>query len=167
MFPRHLHFLLIAALPCAARAAERGQEEFEKKIRPLLEQYCFDCHADGVDKGDFTFDEHKDYAALRSDFKLWDHVRQQLVTHVMPPEKKPAPVIEERDAMVAWIDDAVFWFDPARPDPGHVTLRRLNRNEYNNTVRDLLFVDTRPAREFPPDDTGYGYDNIGDVLSLS
>lgn len=165
--PRLTSCLLLAVLAAPLHAAERGHEGFEKKIRPLLEQYCFDCHADGMDKGDFTFDKHKDYAALRKDMKLWDHVRQQLVTHVMPPEKKPAPSIQERDEMVAWIDDAVFWFDPARPDPGHVTLRRLNRNEYNNTVRDLLFVDTRPAREFPPDDTGYGYDNIGDVLSLS
>ena len=162
---RPLTLLFLAT--ATAFAAERGQEGFEQKIRPLLEHYCYDCHADGVDKGDFTFDKHPDYASLRRDLKFWDHVRQQLVTHVMPPEKKPAPNLQERDDLVAWIDDAVFWFDPARPDPGHVTWRRLNRNEYNNTVRDLLFVDSRPAREFPPDDTGYGYDNIGDVLSLS
>ena len=156
-----------ALLPAAEPLALRGQAEYEKTIQPLLVQYCFDCHADGVDKGDFTFDEHADYASLRGDMRFWDHVRQQLVTHVMPPEKKPKPTLEQRDAMVAWIDDAIFWFDPAKQDPGHVTYRRLNRTEYNNTVRDLLFVDTRPAREFPPDDTGYGYDNIGDVLSLS
>lgn len=165
--PRLTPCVLLAAVPGLLSAAERGEEVFEKKIRPMLEQFCFDCHADGMDKGNFTFDKHKEYAALRKDMKLWDHVRQQLVTHVMPPEKKPTPSIQERDEMVAWIDDAIFWFDPARPDPGHVTLRRLNRIEYNATVRDLLFVDTRPAREFPPDDTGYGYDNIGDVLSLS
>ena len=159
--------LLLPLAATTALAAERGQDSFEQKIRPLLEQYCYDCHADGVDKGDFTFDEHADYASLRRDLKLWDHVRQQLVTHVMPPEKKPAPNLQERDALVAWIDDNIFWFDPSKPDPGHVTWRRLNRTEYNNTVRDLLFVDSRPAREFPPDDTGYGYDNIGDVLSLS
>ena len=162
---RFLPLLSLAAV--SALAAERGHEGFEQKIRPLLEQYCYDCHADGVDKGNFTFDKHSDYASLRRDMKFWDHVRQQLVTHVMPPEKKPAPSLQERDAMVAWIDDAIFWFDPAKPDPGHVTWRRLNRTEYNNTVRDLLYVDSRPAREFPPDDTGYGYDNIGDVLSLS
>lgn len=162
---RYLPLLPLAT--ATALAAERGQQDFEQKVRPLLEQYCYDCHADGVDKGDFSFDEHTDYASLRRDLRLWDHVRQQLVTHVMPPEKKPAPNLQERDAMVAWIDDAIFWFDPAKPDPGHVTWRRLNRNEYNNTVRDLLYVDSRPAREFPPDDTGYGYDNIGDVLSLS
>ncbi|SKB04155.1 Ca-dependent carbohydrate-binding module xylan-binding [Prosthecobacter debontii] len=164
--------VLLSSLPLAsAFAAEplatRGQAAYEQKIKPMLVQYCFDCHADGMDKGNFTFDKYTDYTALRADMKFWDHVRQQIVTHVMPPEKKEKPSLEQRDEMVAWIDDAIFWFDPARPDPGHVTYRRLNRTEYNNTVRDLLLVDSRPAREFPPDDTGYGYDNIGDVLSLS
>jgi len=162
-----LLFLLPVVAPAAEALATRGQATYEQKIKPMLEQYCFDCHADGMDKGNFTWDKHTDYTALRADMKFWDHVRQQIVTHVMPPEKKDKPSLMQRDEMVAWIDDAIFWFDPTKPDPGHVTYRRLNRTEYNNTVRDLLYVDTRPAREFPPDDTGYGYDNIGDVLSLS
>ncbi|MEQ1749767.1 MAG: DUF1592 domain-containing protein [Prosthecobacter sp.] len=168
-----LRFLFLLCLPAmAAPAADalatRGQAAFDQKIKPLLEQFCYDCHSDGTDKGDFAFDEHKDYAALRADFVLWDHVRQQMVTHVMPPEKKKEkPTLQQRDDIVAWIDDSIFWFDPTKPDPGHVTARRLNRTEYNNTVRDLLYVDTQPAKEFPPDDTGYGFDNIGDVLSLS
>jgi hypothetical protein len=171
MFLRVSLLLISAAWTAAAVAAEplavRGKDAYEQKIRPLLEQYCFDCHADGVEKGDFTFDKFKDYTALRADMTFWDHVRQQVVTHVMPPEKKDKPSLEQRDEIVAWIDDAIFWFDPDKPDPGHVTYRRLNRSEYNNTVRDLVMVDSRPANEFPPDDTGYGYDNIGDVLSLS
>jgi hypothetical protein len=153
--------------PAADALATRGQAAFDQKIKPLLEKYCYDCHSDGTDKGDFTLDEHTDYAAMRADFVLWDHVRQQLITHVMPPEKKDKPTLQERDDLVAWIDDSVFWFDPTKPDPGHVTARRLNRTEFNNTIRDLLYVDTRPAKEFPPDDSGYGFDNIGDVLSLS
>jgi hypothetical protein len=155
------------AAPAADALATRGQAAFDQKIKPLLEKYCYDCHSDGTDKGNFTLDEHTDYAAMRADFVLWDHVRQQLITHVMPPEKKDKPTLQERDDLVAWIDDAVFWFDPTKPDPGHVTARRLNRTEFNNTIRDLLYVDTRPAKEFPPDDSGYGFDNIGDVLSLS
>ncbi|MBX7206781.1 MAG: DUF1592 domain-containing protein [Verrucomicrobiaceae bacterium] len=148
-------------------AAARGEAEFKNKVEPLLEKYCFDCHSDGVEKGDFAFDEHKTFADLRADMVLWDHARHMLATHVMPPEKKPRPTLAERDAILAWIDDAVFWFDPAKIDPGHVTARRLNRTEYNNTIRDCLLVDLRPADEFPPDDTGYGFDNIGDVLTLS
>src|SRR5712691_2636458 len=55
----------------------------------------------------------------------------------------------------------------SKPDPGRVTARRLNRYEYNNTIRDLLSINFRPADDFPADDYGYGFDNIGDVLSLS
>lgn len=167
-----LRYILFFWLPyLAASAADpqatRGQVAFDQKIKPILEKYCFDCHSDGVDKGNFVFDEHTDFAALRADVVMWDHVRQQIVTHVMPPEKKEKPSLQERDDLLAWIDDSVFWFDPNKPDPGHVTTRRLNRTEYNNTVRNLLYVYTNPANDFPPDDTGYGFDNIGDVLSVS
>jgi mono/diheme cytochrome c family protein len=155
------------ALPCLISAAERGQEAYNQRILPLLQKYCYDCHGDGTDKGDFALDEYPEYSKLIADKVLWDHARQQLVTHVMPPEKKDKPSLPERDEIVSWIDSTVFWFDPQKIDPGHVTFRRLNRTEYNNTIRDLLMVDMRPANEFPPDDTGYGYDNIGDVLSVS
>jgi hypothetical protein len=162
--------LLVAAAASAADTplATRGQDTYGPQIQPLLEQFCYDCHSDGVRKGKFALDEHKDYTSLRADLKHWDHVRQMLVTHVMPPVGKKAPTLEQRDALVQWIDDNVFWFDPAKPDPGHVVMRRLNRDQYDNTIRDLLFLyDQRPSEEFPPDDTGYGYDNIGAVLSVS
>ena len=163
---RRLTFACIA-LPCLISAAERGQDTYNQRILPLLQKYCYDCHGDGTDKGDFALDEYPEYSKLIADKVLWDHARQQLVTHVMPPEKKDKPSLPERDEIVSWIDSTVFWFDPQKIDPGHVTFRRLNRTEYNNTIRDLLMLDMRPATEFPPDDTGYGYDNIGDVLSVS
>lgn len=166
LFP--LTFALLAtAAASAAAATHRGAASYEKDIRPILEQVCFDCHADGVDKGDFAFDTNPDLNALLSDLPLWDLVRQQLTTHVMPPENKDQPTLQQRDDLVRWIDDNIFWMDPAKPDPGQVTRRRLNRSEYNNTIRDLLHLDTRPADAFPPDDSGYGFDTIGDVLSIS
>lgn len=164
--PRRLT-LACLAFSSVLTAAERGEEAYQKRILPLLQNFCYDCHGDGSDKGDFALDEYPDYKQLVADKVLWDHTRQQLVTHVMPPEKKDKPTLVERDAMVAWIDDTVFWFDPQKIDPGHSTNRRLNRTEYNHSVRDLLLLDLRPANDFPPDDTGYGYDNIGDVLSIS
>jgi mono/diheme cytochrome c family protein len=163
-----LSLLLLSAAPDTAAAdPHRGAADYEKRIRPILEQVCFDCHADGVDKGDFAFDAAKDLNSLLSDLHLWDLVRQQLTTHVMPPEGKDQPTLQQRDDVVRWIDDNVFWMDPEKPDPGQVTRRRLNRVEYNNTIRDLLYLDTRPADAFPPDDSGYGFDTIGDVLSVS
>lgn len=151
----------------AVGAELRGQAEYQSKILPMLEHYCFDCHADGVAKGDFAFDEVADLTALFADLRLWDHVRQQVTTHVMPPENKDQPALDQRDALISWIDDNIFWVDPTHPDPGAITRRRLNRVEYQNTMRDLLFTQSRPADKFPLDDTGYGFDTIGDVLSIS
>lgn len=164
--PRRLTVAFIA-FSSVLTAAERGQDAYNQRILPLLQKFCYDCHGDGMDKGDFALDEYPEYSKLVADKVLWDHTRQQLATHVMPPEKKDKPSLSERDEIVAWIDDTVFWFDPQKIDPGHITYRRLNRTEYDNTIRDLLLSDTRPASQFPPDDTGYGYDNIGDVLTMS
>ena len=87
----------------------------------------------------------------------------------MPPPKEakaipPANVVKP---IVAWLDYKLNYVDCNGPhDPGRVTFRRLNRIEYNNTIRDLVGVDFKPAKDFPADDVGYGFDNIGDVLSL-
>lgn len=161
-------FLSVTACASAQAAAGRGEEAYKKTILPLLEQYCYDCHSDGVRKGKFALDEHDGYAAMLGDLDFWDHVRQMLVTHVMPPVDSDSPPLAERDMAVKWIDENVFYFDPARPDPGHTVLRRLNRTEYDNTVRELLALYSfKPSSEFPPEDTGYGFDNIGAVLSIS
>ena len=162
----------LAASLVSAQAADdwslRGSDSYPKQILPTLEKYCFDCHADGTKKGKFALDEHKDYASLRADMKHWDVVRQMLVTHVMPPVGKDSPTLPERDAMVQWIDDNIFSWPADQPDPGHVVIRRLNRAEYDNTIRDVFFLsDLKPSAEFPPDDSGYGFDNIGSVLSTS
>lgn len=151
----------------ASAAEARGKEFYEKQVLPVLQEFCYDCHGDGMDKGEFALDKHKEYSAMFADRKLWDTIREHVNTHVMPPEGKAQPTNAQRDLIVNYVDDEVMWVDESRPDPGHVTLRRLNRVEYNNTVRDVFGIDNRPANVFPPDDTGYGYDNIGDVLSLS
>ena len=86
----------------------------------------------------------------------------------MPPKGLPRPDPVKLKTATAWIHSEFDREDAAmKPDPGRVTSRRLNRSEYNNTVRDLLGVDINPAKDFPQDDSGYGFDNIGDVLSLS
>jgi len=169
--PRLLLSILLPAIACLsaqAGAAGRGEESYKKTILPLLEQYCYDCHSDGVRKGKFALDEHDGYSAMLGDLDFWDHVRQMLVTHVMPPVDADIPPLPQRDEAVKWIDENVFYFDPKQPDPGHTVLRRLNRTEYDSTVRELLMVYSfKPSSEFPPEDTGYGFDNIGAVLSIS
>lgn len=84
----------------------------------------------------------------------------------MPPDGSPKPSATLRSAFVASAEQMLAVSCDLK-DPGRVTLRRLNREEYDNTVRDLIGLDLRPADDFPSDDVGYGFDNIGDVLSIS
>ena len=114
-----------------------------------------------------NFDAHTNLRAVLRDRGTWERVIQTVRSGEMPPKKRKAqPDTEVRTHLVGWIERTLFPIDPSRPDPGRVTLRRLNRVEYNNTVRDLFGVDFQPADDFPQDDVGYGFDNIGDVLSM-
>jgi hypothetical protein len=140
--------------------------EFRKDVRPILNEYCSDCHADGLSKGGFAFDTFKTDDAILENRTLWLHVLKNLRAGVMPPLKKDQPKLEEKERIEHWIKQAVFSANPENPDPGRVTIRRLNRAEYRNTIRDLLDVDFDAISVFPPDDAGHGFDNIGDVLTL-
>ena len=138
---------------------------FEKDIVPLLTRYCYGCHGEKK-KGDLDLRIYQDEATVVRDKQVFEKVMKNLQVHEMPPEKKPQPTPDERDVITAWIQSKLFQCDCDQPDPGRVTLRRLNRAEYNNTIRDLVGVNFKPAEDFPVDDVGYGFDNIGDVLSM-
>lgn len=165
-----LHFLkillpvFVGALPLGQLPAETLS--FATDIRPLLEKYCWDCHGDGMDKGGLSLDPYENEADLIAARKKWEGIMFNIDNWLMPPADKEQPTADERKRLVQWIDGTVFPVDPAHPDPGRVTVRRLNKTEYNNTMRDLLGVDLRPADNFPDDDSGYGFDNIGDVLAM-
>lgn len=165
--PRRPLISLFLSLTAAAAAAA-DTADYTTRIKPLLEAQCFDCHADGAKKGGVAFDEHADDAALLADKELWLRVQKNVRAGLMPPpDKKTQPTSEERTQIVEWINHGVFQLDPAKPDPGRPVLRRLNRTEYRNTIRDLTGVDFRVDEEFPADDSGHGFDNIGEVLNVS
>lgn len=148
--------------------AEAGEEaDYETKIKPILSKYCYDCHGDGMDKGKVTLDHFKDHGEVLEADQLWLRVLKNVRGGLMPPLNKKQPSAEEVHLLETWIKEGAFGLDPADPDPGRVTVRRLNRVEYRNTVRDLMGVEFNTEEEFPPDDTGFGFDNIGDVLTLS
>ena len=164
---------VLLAMACRSSAAVKNQKAaakspvtFEKNVAPLLDQYCFSCHGNGKHKGDVILDQYRDEASGLADVKLWTKVREKVQNGEMPPEKKPQPTPRERELLLRWIEEKVFKCDCDHPDPGRVTIRRLNRVEYNNTVRDLIGINFQPADDFPVDDSGYGFDNIGDALSL-
>ena len=158
---RVLLVLLFAVLRLGA------DSDFKDTIQPLLEDYCYDCHGDGSSKGDFSMDEFDDLSKHLDDVEHWLAVWRNVRSQIMPPPKKDQPGLAERRSLLKWIEGRVFKLDPANPDPGRVTIRRLNRVEYHYAVKDLLGVDYDTRENFPADDTGYGFDTIGDVLSIS
>lgn len=141
---------------------------FEHDIQPFLAKNCYMCHnaklkTAGVDLSAFKTDASADAAP-----ELWEKVQDKLRQGAMPPPGLPQPKQAAKDDVLKWLEAELARADAnAKPDPGHITAHRLNRVEYDNTVRDLLGVDIHPADEFPQDDSGYGFDNIGDVLSIS
>jgi mono/diheme cytochrome c family protein len=160
-------FFLQAALAASAAAAMAAAPDFEKEVQPVLEAHCYQCHANGKKKGGLSFDGVKQLSAAVKEHKLWELVLENVRSGAMPPDEvDQKPTLEDREKIMRWIEEVVFAVDPKNIDPGRITIRRLNRTEYNNTVRDLVGIDFDPADDFPTDDSGYGFDNIGDVLSL-
>ena len=167
LFLAGLGWFWLADVVGAELATTAWQQEFQREALPLLRQFCFDCHGGGVSKGKLAFDTYESFEGLLGDKPVWKKATQLLQSHVMPPIQKPQPTAAQRKLLLDWIDRTVFYVDPQRPDPGHVTLRRLNRTEYNNSVRDIFRIEVKPADQFPPDDSGYGFDNVADALTLS
>jgi hypothetical protein len=140
---------------------------FEKSVLPVLTANCVGCHNAKQAVAGLNLEDFPDTPSAARRPEVWSKVREKLSAGQMPPAGLPAPNKQSVAAAIAWIDHTFPPVRAAEAAPGRVMARRLNRVEYNNTIRDLLGVPVRPADEFPVDDSGYGFDNIGDVLSVS
>lgn len=139
---------------------------FEKQGLPFIRKYCAPCHSADTAMAGIVVTKATTTAQVKSATEVWARVTQNLKTMHMPPKGSLLPTKAERDQMVKLLEKALIE-DCGVASPGRVTLRRLNRQEYNNTIRDLVGLDLHLADDFPSDDVGYGFDNIGDVLTLS
>ncbi len=157
--------LLIAATGRSIRADEAAMEAaFRDQLQPLLRTYCLDCH--GTDD-EISLAGDQSALDVKKNRKVWIRASAQVRNGTMPPEDDNALESATRKRFAELIDQLANAVDCVRdPNAGKVALRRLNRAEYRNTVRDLTGIDYTPADGFPGDDVGYGFDNIGDVLSL-
>jgi mono/diheme cytochrome c family protein len=170
-----LAFALCAAWPAIAAAGSQpadragaAGESFRSEIRPFLANFCSQCHGGDEPEADLKLDDFKTPPAVLDQRETWESILEYVRLHEMPPEGEPQPDEEQRTKFVDWVEAQLAQFDWSKHrHPGRVTMRRLNRTEYNNTIRDLVGVDFRPADDFPADDVGHGFDNIGDVLTLS
>jgi hypothetical protein len=141
--------------------------DYEKEIRPVFKEYCLGCHNPEKKKGDLDLEPLIAKPDFAKDHDVWDKILELTDSREMPPEKKPQPSDDARQKVVQWLESTLTSLAANEtPNPGRVTLRRLNREEYRRTVQDLLKVDYKPD-DFPNDEVGYGFNNIGDVLSLS
>ncbi|HXG11208.1 MAG TPA: DUF1592 domain-containing protein [Gemmataceae bacterium] len=138
-----------------------------KDIAPLLTKYCTKCHGGEKPRADLSLEKYQDDDQVMQDRKVWEKVLKHVRAREMPPQGRPQPTPAEIDLLTGYVATQLARVDCTKErDPGRVTLRRLNRAEYNNTIRDLIGIDFQPAEDFPADDVGYGFDNIGDVLTL-
>lgn len=150
-----------------ADAALDASEVYRDRIVPLLETYCYSCHGDEKQLADLNLQAFKDVESIVRERSRWETVQYFIADKDMPPvDSGPMPTDEEIQELTEWIESTLSQVDCNLVEPGAVTLRRLNRAEYNYTIQDLLALDFEPAEDFPADDVGYGFDNIGDVLTL-
>jgi hypothetical protein len=137
-------------------------------MRAFLDRHCADCHGDSKPEGDVTLSWPADDASLLAQRKLWETALRRIEAGEMPPQDQPRPEAAETASFVAGMRQRYAEADLRTPaDPGRVTMRRLNRVEYRNTIRDLVGVDFDPTTDFPSDEIGHGFDTIGDVLTVS
>jgi hypothetical protein len=160
--------VLVLALWLLAPSVRAEQDAAAGRIRPLLERYCFGCHAGQKPKGDL------DLSRLSTDFSdikaaaIWQQALEQLTARTMPPAGKAQPAADEHRAITAWLAEGLLASDRARQKlEGRAVLRRLNRVEYDLTVRDLLAIDIDLKDLLPEDEAADGFDNVGAALTIS
>ena len=159
---------LCGLLPPTLAVEDPAKLSFESDIRPLLSSLCYDCHGEKKAKGGINLEKFGDKRAIQRGALQWQEVQRAVAEREMPPDSAKRQATDaERERLAAWIGHALDTLDPADfpQDPGHVVLHRLTRVEYNNTIRDLLGVDSKPADTFPEDaGGGGGFDNNADTL---
>ena len=155
----------LAAVPAAAQSAGEPAPA-ATAVSPatdsqqLLNRYCITCHNERLETAGLDL-EAFDVAHVGDGAETWEQVIQKLRTATMPPSNRPQPPAADRRAMIEWLETSLDAAAAASPNPGRTeTLRRLNRTEYQNAIRDLLALDVDATSLLPPDESGHGFDNV-------
>jgi hypothetical protein len=154
------------AAPAQTPAAAPGAEE-----SAAIRKYCVTCHNERSKTAGLTLDTldpgRLGHGAPGPEREIWEKAVRKLRVGMMPPQGSPQPDAGTRSSLVLSLTTALDRAAAAEPNPGRPLLHRLNRAEYANAIRDLLALEVDPATLLPPDDSAYGFDNIGDVLGMS
>jgi len=149
------------SLPASAQTSPQA-DSFQAQVK----QYCVPCHNNRLQTAGVTF-EGVNFSNIRNNAPLLEKVLRKVKTGQMPPAGMPHPDAARTEAFSKWLETSLDAEAQAHPNPGHPGVHRLNRAEYGNAIRDIFDLDVNPGSELPVDDSGYGFDNIGDVLSVS
>jgi mono/diheme cytochrome c family protein len=134
--------------------------------RDTLQLYCVGCHSGPTPFAGLSL-EPLDFAKLEENGEIWEKMIRKLRDRQMPPAGMPKPDDATMQALIKYVETGRDRLSETNPNPGRTTLHRLNRTEYANVIRDLLALEIDVNDLLPADDIGYGFDNIGDVLSVS
>ena len=141
-------------------AASAGHSAATSSQREFLDRYCATCHNERLKTGGLSL-ERVDVSRPDAQPELWEKVVRKLHTGVMPPANMPQPPKADRLALLTWLETSLDAASAAKPNPGRTeTLRRLNRTEYQNAIRDLLALDVDAGSLLPADESGHGFDNV-------
>ena len=164
-----LSLTLLCATPFSlAQTVGSVPPDLINTLRPFVTNNCYTCHDSQGKMSGLDLEAAAGHKSFLDDRETWEKVLTKLKAGEMPPPGMPRPDEKELQAVIQKLEGAFQAADAAaKPDPGHIAPHRLNRTEYNNTVRDLLGVDIHPADDFPQDDAVYGFDNIADSLTIS
>jgi len=144
--------------------ANSSAEKFEQQVRSFFHQFCSDCHSGEEPKGDLHLDRLSLRLSDAADVEIWQRVLERLQSGEMPPRNQPRPPEDEVRRLVAWIGQQVSLRLAVAKSSA---LRRLNRVEYENTIRDLLGIQVELRDLLPPDASVDGFDNVGEALHTS
>ncbi|MBT5017499.1 MAG: DUF1592 domain-containing protein [Planctomicrobium sp.] len=149
------------------QAAKDGQSHYVTNVFPFVNEYCVACHSGDAPEGGLDFERFAEGSSIQEKYELWEHVQRLILEQQMPPSDAEQPTSEQVVSILEAIQLELNTFDcDSEKHPGRVTIRRLNKAEYDNTIRDLLGLDLNLSEDFPADDVGNGFDNIGDVLAI-
>src|SRR5262244_4060359 len=152
--------LALVHMQAQTPVAPAAQSPATSSQRQFIDRYCVTCHNDRLKTGGLSLDR-ADVSRPDAQPEVWEKVVRKLHTGVMPPPNMPQPAKAERLALTTWLETSLDAASAAKPNPGHTeTLRRLNRTEYQNAIRDLLALDVDAGSLLPADESGQGYDNV-------
>jgi hypothetical protein len=157
---------IVPILAVAGSASGAFAQPAPADHKATVQKYCVTCHNERTKSGGLVL-ENRDYANVPADALIWEKSLKKMRVGMMPPPAAPQPDTATKGELISWLTTTLDRAALGKPNPGRPVLHRLNRAEYANAVRDLLALDVDPSTLLPPDDSAYGFDNVGDVLGMS